>query len=89
MQVQDVILMAGGYKDGATQKLVEVARRVRDTSIAGETQRYAIILSVDLSKTENQQALNTSLEPFDIISVRKAPGYKEQVNVSIEGEVLY
>ncbi|MGL1080526.1 SLBB domain-containing protein, partial [Vibrio parahaemolyticus] len=54
MQVQDVILMAGGYKDGATQKLVEVARRVRDTSSAAETQRYAIILSVDLSKTENQ-----------------------------------
>ncbi|MFX6006801.1 hypothetical protein ABTF07_19710, partial [Acinetobacter baumannii] len=61
----------------------------RDTSSAAETQRYAIILSVDLSKTENQQALNTSLEPFDIVSVRKAPGYKEQVNVSIEGEVRY
>lgn len=89
MQVQDVILMAGGYKDGATQKLVEVARRVRDTSSASETQRYAIILSVDLSKSENQQALNTSLEPFDIVSVRKAPGYKAQVSVSIEGEVLY
>ena len=31
--------------------------------------------------------MSTLLEPFDIIAIRKAPGYKEQMTVNIEGEV--
>ena len=89
MLVQDAILMAGGYKDGASKKLVEVARRIRDTVSTIESPLYAIILSVDASDKSSNKALNTALEPFDIVSVRKAPGYKEQVSVSIEGEVMY
>jgi protein involved in polysaccharide export with SLBB domain len=87
MQVQDAVLLAGGYKDGASRKLVEVARRIRDTSSATSSPQYAIILSADLSAGNNPIALSTLLEPFDIVAIRKAPGYKEQMSVSIEGEV--
>lgn len=89
MLVQDAILMAGGYKEGASKKLVEVARRIRDTLSTKESPLYSIILSVDASNTSTKDALNTQLEPFDIVSVRKSPGYKEQVSVAIEGEVIY
>jgi len=88
MQVQDAVLLAGGYKDGASRKLVEVARRIRDTSSATTSPQYAIILSADLSAGNNPIALSTLLEPFDIVAIRKAPGYKEQLTVNIEGEVL-
>lgn len=30
-----------------------------------------------------------TLEPFDEISVRRSPGYREQQNVMVRGEVLY
>lgn len=89
MQVQDAILMAGGYKDGASKKLIEVSRRIRDTTSAVESPLYSIILSVDASNTGSKDALSMQLQPFDIISVRKSPGYKEQVSVAIEGEVIY
>lgn len=89
MQVQDAILMAGGYKDGASKKLIEVARRIRDTTSNVESLLFSIILSVEVSNTASKDALNKKLETFDIISVRKAPGYKEQVSVAIEGEVIY
>jgi protein involved in polysaccharide export with SLBB domain len=89
MQVQDAILMAGGYKDGAYRKFVEVARRIRDTTSAIESPLYATILSVDLRENNINPSLNFQLQPFDIVSIRKAPGYKEQVSVSIEGEVIY
>ncbi len=86
MQVQDAVLLAGGYKDGASRKLVEVARRIRDTISNFATPQYAIILSADLINN-NLVAMSTLLEPFDIVSIRKAPGYKEQLTANIEGEV--
>ncbi len=30
-----------------------------------------------------------TLEPFDEINVRRSPGYREQQNVTVNGEVLY
>ncbi|MFN5931673.1 MAG: SLBB domain-containing protein, partial [Sphingobacteriales bacterium] len=32
LKVQDAVLLAGGFKDGATKKQVEVSRRLRDTT---------------------------------------------------------
>ncbi len=89
VKVQDVILMAGGYRDAATRKFVEVSRRIRDTLSSNTSPQYATILNIDLSNKDNSEALNKELAAFDIVSVRKAPGYKEQVNVTIEGEVIY
>jgi protein involved in polysaccharide export with SLBB domain len=89
MLVQDAVLMAGGYREGASRNMVEVARRIVDTVAGKETPGYAIILSVDISKAGAATAMQQVLEPFDIVSVRKSPGYKEQVSVSIEGEVMY
>ncbi len=89
MQVMDAILLAGGYREGASKKFVEVARRIRDTSSVAASPVYATILSVDLTNASSAESMQFQLEPFDIVSVRKAPGYTEQVMVSIEGEVLY
>ncbi len=89
MLVQDAILIAGGYKDGANKKVVEVARRIRDVNSKAESPLYATILSVDASSTSSIASLLAQLEPYDIVSVRKSPAYKEQVSVNIEGEVIY
>lgn len=88
LKVQDVILMAGGYRDAATRKFVEVSRRIRNTLSSNASPLNAIILNIDIS-SQNTAGLNNELEPFDIVTVRKAPGYKEQINVTIEGEIIY
>ena len=89
MLVQDAILMAGGYKDGASKNFIEISRRIRDSLSKKDSPLYSVILQADLSGSGAGKVLNTLLEPFDIVSVRKSPGYKEQINVSIEGEVIY
>ncbi|MFN3793388.1 MAG: SLBB domain-containing protein [Chitinophagaceae bacterium] len=89
MQVQDLVLIANGYRDGATNKVIEVARRIKDSTAASESPVYATVLTVDLSKPGAAQDINTQLKPFDIVTVRKSPVYKEQVQVQVEGEVLY
>jgi protein involved in polysaccharide export with SLBB domain len=89
LKVQDAILMAGGYKDGASRSFVELSRRIRDTSSSDASPQYATILKIDLSKSNTGNELNTELQPFDIVMVRKSPAYKVQVNASIEGEVVF
>ena len=88
MRLQDAVLLAGGWADGASKKIVEVARRNRDSS-GGDTQGFSTIYSVNLEESANLNTLQFTLEAFDIVSVRKLPSYREQMRVSIEGEVNY
>lgn len=94
MKLQNLLLMAGGFSDGASSKRVEIARRIR-TAENGSTidsGNYAIVKVVDLGKNYselNSEAADYQLQSFDVVSVRKAPSYKEQINVKVEGEVYY
>lgn len=92
MQLQDLILMAGGFSDAASKTQIEISRRVRDSrSKEGETDKYAIISTIELNKVLDKSAAMPAvyLQPYDIVSVRKNPAYKDQVIVDIRGEVLY
>lgn len=88
MKLYDAILLAGGWADGASKNLVEVARRNRDYS-GKTTQDFSTIYSVNMDELADMSALQFGLEAFDIVSVRKMPGYRQQMQVSIEGEVNY
>lgn len=91
MTVQDLILVAGGYTDGASLEKIEVSRRLRQGfSSVSDTNVYAIITEIDLTKSDISQAgLNFILGPFDEVMVRKSAVYKEQINVFVEGEIMF
>ena len=90
MKLQDAILLAGGFKESASGKRIEVSRRVRDSSEI-EKFDYAVVSVINLNK--NLEELKDSpqyvLTPFDVISVRKNPSYIEQDTIKVEGQVLY
>jgi protein involved in polysaccharide export with SLBB domain len=87
MRVQDLILLADGFKEGASRSRIEVSRRLLSSSVS-DTTAYSIIHSIDLGSSSTTD-LNFVLQPFDIVSVRKTPSYRMQITVSVEGEVLY
>lgn len=87
MRVQDLILLAEGFREGASRSRIEVSRRLVSTS-SKDTTAYSIIQSIDLASAKSED-LNFVLKPFDIVSVRKSPTYRSQISVSVEGEVLY
>ena len=91
MQLQDVLLLSGGLRESASTEKIEISRRLRDNSGEKEPEKYSIIKTVTLQQGITATPADNSfvLEPYDIISVRKNPGYREQVKVTIEGEVLY
>lgn len=88
MTLEDAILMSGGFKEGATPKRIEVARRLKSVDQLSDVAATAQLFTVDLDK-DLKTASNFILDPFDIISIYPSPGYEEQKTVMVEGEVLF
>lgn len=90
MRVSDLILTAGGYRDGASAKRIEISRRINEPSGIIDSMQYSIIKIIDVDPTYSVSVGDTiSLSPFDVVNVRRSPSYREQTSVTIEGEVLY
>ena len=88
MKLVDIILLAKGYKEGASLQRIELSRRVKQ--FEGDSSRYTVVKKFDVDDDfENNINYNLLLSPFDIVNIRKLPSYKDQKNVNIEGEVLY
>jgi protein involved in polysaccharide export with SLBB domain len=86
MGVRDLILLAGGFTDGATSKRVEIARRLyNDESNDKSTEIIVLNILKDLSPTENLP----KLKAFDRIFIRNLPNYEVQQLVQISGEINY
>ena len=88
--LEDFVLQAGGLKETAAMVNVFVSRRVLNPkatttdSIIGQSFSFAL---KDGFVIDGEPGFH--LMPFDEVFVRKSPGYKEQQNVTIEGEVLF
>lgn len=88
--IEDLIVKAGGLTSSASMARVDVARRVIDplstetpTTIA-ETFTFSI---KDGLIVDGQPGF--ILKPYDQVYIRRSPGYEEQRNVTIDGEVLF
>ena len=88
--IEDVILMAGGLKDKASTARVEVVRRMRDSNAltSNDTIAKTFTFSIDKGLLVSRGS-NFKLQPYDAVYVRRSPGYYEQQNVEISGEVAF
>lgn len=89
MTLEELIMMAGGFRESATVRRIEVSRRVRNADVTSASATVAEVFQVDAYRSLTQQEAAFRLQPFDLVVVRTAPGYESQKTVRIEGEVLY
>lgn len=88
--LEDLILQAGGLKEAASTVRVDVARRIKDADATSGQNETAETYSFSLRDgfvVDGEAGF--VLEPFDEVYVRRSPGYYEQQNVTVEGEVLF
>lgn len=88
MSLEEAIIMSGGFKESATAKRIEIARRIRTINQLSDTSGTAQLFIVNIDR-DLKVASNFILKPFDIISIYPAPGYEAQRTVVLEGEVLF
>lgn len=88
--VEDFILQAGGLNDAASVMKVDVSRRIVDPYATTASDTIAQTFSFKIKDgfvIDGQQGF--VLKPYDEVYVRKSPGYSEQQNVKIEGEIMF
>lgn len=88
--IEDFVLQAGGLTDKASTVNVTVSRRVSDNKALRPdsiiAQNYTMALKDGFVVDGTPGFI---LMPFDEVYVMKSPGYMEQQNVSVEGEVMF
>lgn len=89
MKVEDLILKAGGFAEGASPIRIEVARRINNADPASKSSKVAEVFNVNVDNQLKLAGVNFVLMPFDVVSVYSLPGYEKQKTVKVEGEVLY
>lgn len=91
MTLQDILLLGRGLKSSASLSRIEVARRVSNPNAksvdARRAELFTFAISPDLSLSDSAAAF--VLQPFDEVFVRRSPGYVEQQNIFINGEVAF
>ena len=91
MTIRDLIFLAGGLKESASESFIEISRRHDSETSSKQTEKlvdlFTLKVTRDLKVVDDD--LKFLLQPFDYVYVRKAPSYFEQKTVTIEGEVLY
>jgi protein involved in polysaccharide export with SLBB domain len=89
LTLKDLILQAGGLTDAALQS-VEIARLIkRDSLQIGDQQSSELINFTLDGKSFGESNSNVKLMPFDLITIRRLPGYIPPVSVLISGQVQF
>ena len=91
LTVADMIVLANGFKDGASNSKIELATRVKDdtTGLASEQNVRIETFDIDKDLKISTSDAKTLIKPFDKIIVRRSPRYEDQKAVVIQGEVKF
>jgi protein involved in polysaccharide export with SLBB domain len=89
MSLEELVLMAGGFKESATAQRIEISRRVKNSDASSKSAITAQVFQMNINKKLTIEAAKFVLQPFDIVTVRTAPGYEVQRQVRVDGEVMF
>jgi|TARA_R100000479_G_scaffold33554_3_gene13981 protein involved in polysaccharide export with SLBB domain len=86
MTVEDLVLLGGGFTDGANENKIDIYRRVDDDSYETLSENFKVSANGKLTLEDGS---NFILQPNDRVSVRYLKGFSEQIKVSVTGEANY
>lgn len=91
MKLKDLILLASGMTESASEASIEVARRLNYEEAAEVTKQSVNLFTIEVNRdlTLSGEDAEFELMPYDYIYIRRAPSYEIQRTVTISGEVKY
>jgi protein involved in polysaccharide export with SLBB domain len=90
MKIEDLIILSGGLKESASLSNIQVAQRSFevDKSMANSDIAKVQIIAIN-KELKTDPNFDYELKPFDIVTIFGIPGYKEQIQVEVNGEVMF
>lgn len=88
--VEDLIIMAGGLREGASLARVDIARRKRDASGLVQSDEVGELISISLKDGfVDDGGEKFYLQPYDEVTVHRSPSYNVQTHVTLTGEANF
>ncbi len=88
--IEDLILQAGGLTDAASTAKVDVSRRIVDPTATSSSKEIAKTYSFSLKDgLVVDGSPNFYLEPYDVVQVRRSPGFQTPRMITVMGEVMF
>ncbi|MBP5719815.1 MAG: SLBB domain-containing protein [Bacteroidales bacterium] len=88
--VEDLIIMAGGLREGASLARVDVSRRKRDASGLVRMDEVGELISMSVDGSfEDKGGDKFYLQPYDEVIVHYSPSYNIQTHVTLSGEANF
>ena len=88
--IEDLIVQAGGLRDEASTARVDVSRRIIDPKSTKKAKSISKSYSFSIRDglvIDGER--NFILEPYDVVHVRRSPGFHTPRSVTVEGEVNF
>ncbi|WP_421919712.1 SLBB domain-containing protein [Marinifilum sp.] len=91
MKIADLIFQAGGFLENAEVSSVEVSRVLdyNETKELSKSLLHTFQYGLDRNLKLDAEGAAFTLNAFDKVYIRRAPGYRPQSNVNVRGEVMY
>jgi len=89
LTLKDIILQAGGFTDAAFPQKIDVARLIRRDTLTAKDVRASTIIQVNGMEDLSSPQKNITLQPSDLITVRRKPGYLAFQTVMVTGQLQY
>ena len=90
MKIEDLIMMAGGLKEAASLTNIQVAQRSFDVDKSKANSDIAKVQIISINKElKSDPNYDYELKPFDIVTIFSVPGYKPQIQVELNGEIIF
>ena len=88
--VEDLIIMAGGLREGASLARVDIARRKRDANGLVQSDEVGELISISLKDGfVDDGGDKFYLQPYDEVTVHRSPSYNVQTHVTLTGEANF
>lgn len=89
LTLKDLILQAGGFTDAAFSQRIEIARVLRRDTLTQSDKRLSQIIDVRDLNDLSLSIKNIELNAFDVVTVRRLPGYLSLESVNASGQVQF
>lgn len=88
--LEDLLLQAGGLLESASTAKIDIARRMKDPGSMEPNSKLSQVFTFSIKDGYIIDGTpGFVLQPYDIVEVRRSPGYQVQRQVKIAGEAVF
>jgi len=89
ISLKDLILQAGGFTYAAFPQRIQIARVIKRDTLTAQDVRLSEIIDIQDLNDLSFETKNITLQPYDVVTVRRLPGFLDLRSVTIRGQVQF